>query len=74
MVGGVTRNMLPHLPGVPRLHADRLLDWTTSRRFRVSGGSQTKFLLKVCHSSYVAIFGLGDWVLCEHNLLESVKP
>ena len=25
MLGGVTRPMLPHLPGVPHLHANRLL-------------------------------------------------
>ena len=75
MVGGVTRSMLPHLSGVPHLHVDRLLDWTTSRRFRVSGGSQTKFMIKVCHSPYVAIFITRKvWVLCGHNLLESLKP
>ena len=27
MLGGVTRPMLPHLPGVPHLHVNRLLDW-----------------------------------------------
>ena len=26
MLGGATRHMLPHLPGVPHLHANRLLD------------------------------------------------
>ena len=75
MVSGVTRNMLAHLSGVPNLHIDRLLDWTTSRRFRVSEYSQTKFMIKVCHSSYDAIFITRKvWVLCGHNLLESLKP
>ena len=27
MLGGVTRHMLPHLPGVPRLHVNRPLVW-----------------------------------------------
>ena len=26
MLGGVTRHMLPHLPGVPHLHVNRPLD------------------------------------------------
>ena len=74
MVGGVTRHMLPHLSGIPHLHVNRPLDWTTSRRFRVSGDSQAKFLIKVCHSSYVAIFiTRKDWVLCGHSSLESLK-
>ena len=32
MIGGVTRHMLPHLPGVPHLHVNRLL--ATNKRVR----------------------------------------
>ena len=30
MLGGVTRHMLPHLPGVPHLHVQRLLENTAT--------------------------------------------
>ena len=33
MLGGVTRPMLPHLPGVPHLHVNRLLDWQKKKNF-----------------------------------------
>ena len=34
MIGGVTRHILPHLPGVPHLHVNRPLDLLTGRTQR----------------------------------------
>ena len=49
MIGGVTRHMLPHLPGVPHLHVNRLLHVTRCLKEMSYVFSFTFFFFTVAH-------------------------
>ena len=42
MIGGLTRHMLPNLPGVPHLHINRPLRWCYTRQFATTIFSATQ--------------------------------
>ena len=55
MIGGVTRHMLPHLPGVPHLHVNRPLIGTITMnkhiRFQDDSTCHKKFVWKIAFTS-----------------------
>ena len=73
MIGGVTRRMLPHLPGVPHLHVHRSLAFWLSLSF----GSFLLFL--VCHDteflfSTRAVTALGWLPNAHQDMIILVRP